>query len=183
MWDPLLVLFANGVTTNDFWCHSETESLLWMRTHGCATRRMLVSRSLVKYWNFSGEFIFLCVVSSLLALVVTSHIQVSFTFFVVKVKYWNFFVLEDSWLALKRETSFSCCCLQEFVHSLSYLIHVFPNQVSSSRMKKRMNNLTKWTSTEMHDLLLANVNSQPLAYRLYWEDLLNVKDSSTSWFY
>jgi hypothetical protein len=67
-----------------------------MRTHGCATRRMLVSRSLVKYWNFSGEFIFLCVVSSLLALVVTSHIQVSFTFFVVKVKYWNFFVLEDS---------------------------------------------------------------------------------------
>jgi hypothetical protein len=29
--------------------------------------------------------------------------------------------------------------LQEFVHSLSYLIHVFPNQVSSSRMKKWMN--------------------------------------------
>ena len=28
-----------------------------------------------------------------------------------------------------------------------------------------MNNLTKLISTQMHDLLLANVNSQPLAYR------------------
>jgi hypothetical protein len=26
--------------------------------------------------------------------------------------------------------------MQEFVHSLSYLIHVFPNQVSSSRMEE-----------------------------------------------
>jgi hypothetical protein len=43
--------------------------------------------------------------------------------------------------------------MQEFVHSLSYLIHVFPNQVDdSSRMKKRMNNLTKWISIQMHDL-------------------------------
>ena len=43
--------------------------------------------------------------------------------------------------------------MQEFVHSLSYLIHIFPNQVdNSSRMKKRMSNLTKWTSTQMHDL-------------------------------
>jgi len=58
--------------------------------------------------------------------------------------------------------------LQEFVHSLSYLIHVFPNQVdNSSRLKKRMNNLTKWISIQMHDLWLANVNSQPLAYRWY----------------
>jgi hypothetical protein len=55
-------------------------------------------------------------------------------------------------------------CVKEFVHSLFYLIRVFPNQVSSSRMKKRMNNLTKWISTQMHDLFLANVNSQPLAY-------------------
>jgi hypothetical protein len=50
--------------------------------------------------------------------------------------------------------------VQEFVHSLCYLIHVFLNQVSSSRMEKRMNNLTKWISTQVHDLLLANVNSQ-----------------------
>jgi hypothetical protein len=58
--------------------------------------------------------------------------------------------------------------MQEFVHSLSYLIHVFPNQVDdSSRMKKQMNNMTKWISTQMYDLLLANVNSQPLAYRWY----------------
>jgi hypothetical protein len=52
---------------------------------------------------------------------------------------------------------FSAAEMQEFVHSLSYLIHVFPNQVdNSSRLKKRMNNLTKWISTQMHDLLLAN---------------------------
>jgi hypothetical protein len=38
--------FCNGVMVSDLWCHSETESLLWMRTQGCATRRMLVSRSL-----------------------------------------------------------------------------------------------------------------------------------------
>jgi hypothetical protein len=73
--------------------------------------------------------------------------------------------------------------MQEFVHSLFYLIHVFPNQVSSSRMKKRMNNLTKWISTQVHDLRLIKVNSQALAYRWYWEDMPNVKSSSTSWFY
>jgi hypothetical protein len=39
--------FCNGVMVNDLWCRSKTESLLWMRTQGCATRRMLVSRSLV----------------------------------------------------------------------------------------------------------------------------------------
>jgi hypothetical protein len=34
--------------------------------------------------------------------------------------------------------------MQEFIHSPSYLIHVFPNQVDDSpRMKKWMNNLTK----------------------------------------
>jgi hypothetical protein len=43
--------------------------------------------------------------------------------------------------------------MQEFAHSLSYSIHVFPNQVdNSSRMKKRVNDLTKWTSTQMHEL-------------------------------
>jgi hypothetical protein len=57
--------------------------------------------------------------------------------------------------------------MQEFVHSLSYLIHVFPKQVSSYYMKKWMNNLTEWISTQMHDLFLANVNSQPLSYRWY----------------
>jgi hypothetical protein len=39
--------FGDGVMINDLWCRSETESLLWMRTQDCATRRMLVSRSLV----------------------------------------------------------------------------------------------------------------------------------------
>jgi hypothetical protein len=74
--------------------------------------------------------------------------------------------------------------MQEFVHSLFYLIHVFPNLVDDlSGMKKRMNHTTKWISTQVHDQLLVWVNSQPLAYQWYWEDLLNVKSSSTSWFY
>jgi hypothetical protein len=73
--------------------------------------------------------------------------------------------------------------MQEFVHSLPYLIHAFPNQVSSSRMKKRMNDQTKWISAQVHDQLLVWVNSQPLDYQWYWEDLLNVKSSLTSWFY
>jgi hypothetical protein len=51
--------------------------------------------------------------------------------------------------------------MQEFDHSLSCLIHVFLNQVISSHIKKRMNNLTNWISTKMHDQLLTNVNSQP----------------------
>jgi hypothetical protein len=56
--------------------------------------------------------------------------------------------------------------MQELVHSLSYLIHVFPNQVdNSSRMKKRMNHMTKWISTQMHDPLLIRVNSRPLDCR------------------
>jgi hypothetical protein len=55
--------------------------------------------------------------------------------------------------------------MQEFVHSLPYLIHVFPNQVSSSHMLKRMDNLTKWISTQIHDHLLNKVNSRSLDYR------------------
>jgi hypothetical protein len=82
-------------------------------------------------FNLVIKSIFLCAVSCLLTQVVTIHIQVLFASFVVK----------------------------EFVRLLSYLIHVFPNQVSSSSMKKQMNNLTKWISTQMHDLLLMNVNS------------------------
>jgi hypothetical protein len=49
--------------------------------------------------------------------------------------------------------------MQEFVHSLSYLMHVFLNQVSSSRMEKQMNNLTEWISTQVHDHLVTKVNS------------------------
>jgi hypothetical protein len=52
-----------------------------------------------------------------------------------------------------------------FIHSPPYLIHVFPNQVSSSRMKKRMNNMTKWISTQVHDLLVTRMNPQPLDCR------------------
>jgi len=46
-WDCYWCQFGSGVTIKDLWCRSETESLLWMRTQDCATRRMLVSRSLV----------------------------------------------------------------------------------------------------------------------------------------
>jgi hypothetical protein len=41
-----LVTFGNGVMTNDWLCHNETESLLWC-THGWATRHTLVSRLIV----------------------------------------------------------------------------------------------------------------------------------------
>jgi hypothetical protein len=37
-----LVMFGNGVMTNDRWCRDETESLLWC-THGWAARHALVS--------------------------------------------------------------------------------------------------------------------------------------------
>jgi hypothetical protein len=124
-----------------------------------------------------------CVVAFLLILVVTTYTS-SLYILCVKVKPWSFLVLEDSWLALKWRLIFPTAEMQEFVQLFSYLIHVFPNQVDdSSRLKKRMNNLTKWISTQMHDQLLTRVNSQPLAYRWYWEGLLNVKSSSTSWFY
>jgi hypothetical protein len=33
--------------TNDWWCRDETESLMWARTHGWATRHALVSRLIV----------------------------------------------------------------------------------------------------------------------------------------
>jgi hypothetical protein len=59
-----------------------------------------------------------------------------FASFVVKVKPWSFLVLEDSWLTLKMEI-FPAVEMQEFVHPLFYLIHVFPNQVdNSSRMEE-----------------------------------------------
>jgi hypothetical protein len=51
-------------------------------------------------------------------------------------------------------------CRSLFIRSP--IFHVFPNLVRSSRMKKRMNHLTKWIFTQMYDLLLANVNSQLL---------------------
>jgi hypothetical protein len=40
--DFLLFTFGNDVMTNDWWCHDETESLLWC-THGWAARHTLVS--------------------------------------------------------------------------------------------------------------------------------------------
>jgi hypothetical protein len=124
-----------------------------------------------------------CVVLFLLILVVTTHTS-SLCILCVKVKPWSFLVLENNWLAPKIEICFPCRWNAR-VCSFALLFNpCIPNQVdNSSRMRKRMNNLTKWISTQMQDLLLANVNSQPLAYRWYWEDLLNVKSSSTSWFW
>jgi hypothetical protein len=123
-----------------------------------------------------------CVVLFLLILVVTTHIR-SLYIFCVKVKPWSFLVLEKqlissqigNWLSLLLR------CRSLFIRSP--IFHVFPNPVRSSRMKKRMNHMTKWISTRVHDQLLVWVNSQPLAYWWYWEDLPNVKSSSTSWFY
>jgi hypothetical protein len=38
--------FGDGVMINDLWCRSETESLLWMRTHDSVAWRMRVPKSL-----------------------------------------------------------------------------------------------------------------------------------------
>jgi hypothetical protein len=122
------------------------------------------------------------VVSFLLILVVTTHTS-SLYILCVKVKPWSFLVLAKQLISSQMGIDFPSCWDAGVCSFTLLLIHVFPNQVSSSRMKKRMNNLTKWISTRMYDLLLANENSQPLAYRWYWEDLPNVKSSSTSWCY
>jgi hypothetical protein len=42
----LLAAFGKDAMTNDWWCHDETESLLWC-THGWAARHALVSRLMV----------------------------------------------------------------------------------------------------------------------------------------
>jgi hypothetical protein len=148
--------FGSGVMIKDLWCRSETESPLWMYTQGYAAWRMLVSSdqaTSVISIGSKGHTTFMCGLIS----------------FDLGKDYSYKFPLRP--------------LCKGVVHLLPYLIHVFPNPIRSSRMKKRMNNMTKWISTQMHDLLLANVNSQPLAYRWYWEDLLNVNGSSTSWFY
>jgi hypothetical protein len=101
-----------------------------------------------------------CVALFLLILVVTTHTS-SLYILCVKVKPWSFLVLRDNWLALKMEIGFPCYWNAGVCSFALLLIHVFPNQVSPSRMKKQMNNLTKWISTQIHDLLLTKVNSQP----------------------
>jgi hypothetical protein len=50
-------------------------------------------------------------------------------------------------IALKMEICFPVAEMQEFVHSLSYVIPVFLDQVGSFRVKKWVNDLTKWIST------------------------------------
>jgi hypothetical protein len=52
--------FGNGVMVSDLWCRSETESLMWMRTQDCATRQMLVSRSLVMIHGGTTQMVILC---------------------------------------------------------------------------------------------------------------------------
>jgi hypothetical protein len=123
-----------------------------------------------------------CMVSFPLILVVTTYTS-SLYILCVKVKPWSFLMLKNSWLTLKMEIDSPASEMQE-LFTLFELIHVFSNQVdNSSCIKKWMNNLTKWISTQKHDQLLVWVNSQPLAYRWYWEDMPNVKSGSTSWFW
>jgi hypothetical protein len=61
------------------------------------------------------------------------------------------FSVEKQLISSNWRLTFPAVVMQEFVHSLSYLIHVFPNPVRSSRMKERMNHMTKWISTQMHE--------------------------------
>jgi hypothetical protein len=76
----------------------------------------------------------------------------------VKVKPRSFLVLENNWLALKMKICFPCCW-NAGVCSFALLFN--PCIPGPSRF----------------------ISHQPLAYRWYWEDLLKVKSSSTSWFY
>jgi hypothetical protein len=123
------------------------------------------------------------VVLFLLILVITIHTSSRYIL-CVKVKPWSFLVLKKQLISSQIGDWISHAVeMQEFVHSLPYLIHIFPNQVCSSCMKKRVNNLTKWISTQLHAQLLMWVNSRPLAYRWHWEDMPNVKSGSTSWFW
>jgi hypothetical protein len=180
----------------NLWYRGETESLLWMCTQDFAAWRMPVSRSLVMIhygitlmcylpltFPWSNFYVVCeeikqhlsfpldqkgiplsCVVLFRLISVVTTHTS-SLYILCVKVNPWSFLVLENNWLALKIEICFPCC-RNAGVCTFALLFN--PYQVDNlSRMRKRMNNLTK----------------QPLAYQWYWEDLLNVKSSSTSWFW
>jgi hypothetical protein len=91
-----------------------------------------------------------CVVLFLLILVVTTYTS-SLYILCVKVKPWSFLVLEKQlissqigdWLSLLLR------CRSLFIRSP--IFHVFLNPVRSSRMKKRMNNQTKWVPTQVHD--------------------------------
>jgi hypothetical protein len=91
-----------------------------------------------------------CVVLFLLILVVITYTS-SLYILCVKVKPWSFLVLEKQlissqigdWLSLLLR------CRSLFIRSP--IFHVFLNPVRSSRMKKRMNNQTKWVPTQVHD--------------------------------
>jgi hypothetical protein len=109
------------------------------------------ARSII-FAESKGHTTFVCGLFSLILIVITYTSSLDILY--VKVKPWSFLVLEDSWLALKWRLIFPIAEMQEFVQLFSYLIHVFPNQVDdSSGMKKQMNNLTKWISTQVHNLL------------------------------
>lgn len=47
--DLSLVTYGNGVMTNDWRCHDEIESLLWVHTQGCDARHVLVSWLIVVF--------------------------------------------------------------------------------------------------------------------------------------
>jgi hypothetical protein len=95
-----------------------------------------------------------CVVSFLLILVVATHTS-SLCIFCCKGEALELFSTGKQLISSQNGDWISPATeMQEFVHSLSYLIYVFPNQICSSRMKQRMNNLTKLIPTQVHDQLL-----------------------------
>jgi hypothetical protein len=75
-------------------------------------RNLSVSNRVIKKSPLS------CVISFLLTLVVSTHIQVPFCLLCVKVKSWSFLVLRDTWLVLKSRFLSYVAKMQEFVHSL-----------------------------------------------------------------
>jgi hypothetical protein len=120
------------------------------------------------------------VVLFLLILIVTTHTS-SLYVLCVKVKPWSFLVSRDNWLALKLEICFPYCW-NAGVCSIALLFNPCIPEPSQFISHEEMDE-QPGIPTQVHNLLLTKVNSQPLAYRWYWENLLNVKSSSTSWFY
>jgi hypothetical protein len=129
----------------------ETISMLFVKWssniyHLCWIKRAYPFHVWSLFLDFDGDFThtrFLCILC-------------------VKVEPWSFLVSRDSWLALKMEIGFSYRWDAGVCSFTLLLIPIFLNQVdNSSRMKKRMNNLTKGISTQMHDLLLTKRNSYP----------------------
>jgi hypothetical protein len=62
--DFSLVVFGNGVMTNDRWCRDETESILWVHTWlSCSACAGIVVNSRDPLWNYTDVLYFVDILS------------------------------------------------------------------------------------------------------------------------